>query len=134
MSCLASVAWCSLLSRMARMPPWTLGCSVLTLPSIISGKPVTSQTSLTGRRASPGATTPQGPSACVTGGASRLLRRLERRAALHHRHRLPLLHGLAVLIDDVAMPGDEAAAAARALHLLDHLRARVDRVADEHRQ
>ena len=25
------------------MPPWTSGCSVLTRPSIISGKPVTSE-------------------------------------------------------------------------------------------
>src|SRR5215471_10395588 len=35
-------------SRRARMPPWTLGWSVLTRPSSISGKPVTSETSNTG--------------------------------------------------------------------------------------
>src|SRR5215472_8634684 len=35
-------------SRRARMPPWTLGWSVLTRPSSISGKPVTSETSSTG--------------------------------------------------------------------------------------
>ena len=29
--------------RRARMPPWTSGCSVFTRPSIISGKPVTSE-------------------------------------------------------------------------------------------
>ena len=39
-------------SRRARMPPWTAGCSVLTRPSIISGKPVTSETLTTGRPAS----------------------------------------------------------------------------------
>src|SRR5690606_7237620 len=33
-------------------PPWTTGCRVLTLPSIISGKPVTSDTSRTARSAS----------------------------------------------------------------------------------
>src|SRR5450631_4522437 len=35
------------LSRLARMPPCTLGCSVFTRPSIISGKPVCSATSVT---------------------------------------------------------------------------------------
>src|SRR5436309_9316503 len=34
------------------MPPWIFGCSVLTRPSIISGKPVTSDTLVTGRPAS----------------------------------------------------------------------------------
>ena len=34
-------------SRMPRMPPWIAGCSVLTRPSMISGKPVTPETSLT---------------------------------------------------------------------------------------
>src|SRR5579863_5131282 len=38
---------CSALSRIANSPPWTLGCRVLTLPSIISGNPVNSETSLT---------------------------------------------------------------------------------------
>jgi len=35
-------------SRSARIPPWTLGCSVFTRPCIISGKPVYSDTSRTG--------------------------------------------------------------------------------------
>src|SRR5450631_1515431 len=35
------------LSRLARMPPCTLGCSVFTRPSIIPGKPVCSATSVT---------------------------------------------------------------------------------------
>jgi len=35
------------LSLIASSPPCTLGCSVLTLPSIISGKPVSSETSVT---------------------------------------------------------------------------------------
>src|SRR5512139_1371564 len=34
------------------MPPWTLGCSVFTRPSSISGKPVYSLTSITARPAS----------------------------------------------------------------------------------
>ena len=34
------------------MPPWIAGCSVLTRPSIISGKPVTSDTLTTGSPAS----------------------------------------------------------------------------------
>ena len=38
--------WAGLL-RMASKPPWTAGWSVLTRPSIISGKPVTSDTSVT---------------------------------------------------------------------------------------
>src|ERR1044072_932130 len=40
MSCAAMAAACSELSRTARIPPWTLGWSVFTRPSIISGKPV----------------------------------------------------------------------------------------------
>src|SRR5438874_8056562 len=43
-------AW-SLLSRIASRPPCTFGCSVLTRPSIISGKPVSSETSFTSRPA-----------------------------------------------------------------------------------
>ena len=39
-------------SRRASSPPWIFGCSVLTRPSIISGKPVTSETSRTGIPAS----------------------------------------------------------------------------------
>src|SRR5271166_5759094 len=35
------------MSRRARMPPWMRGCSVLTRPSRISGKPVNSPTALT---------------------------------------------------------------------------------------
>src|SRR5438477_300031 len=45
--CFMAAAW-SGLSRRASRPPWILGCSVLTRPSIISGKPVTSETSVTG--------------------------------------------------------------------------------------
>src|SRR5579863_2085454 len=44
-------AWAGL-SRTARRPPCTAGCSVLTRPSIISGKPVSSATSNTARPAS----------------------------------------------------------------------------------
>ncbi len=43
---------CCGLSRTARMPPCTRGCSVLTRPSSISGKPVTSAMSMTARPAS----------------------------------------------------------------------------------
>ena len=48
----AMAAACSALSRIASRPPWTFGCRVLTRPSIISGKPVSSATSLTARPAS----------------------------------------------------------------------------------
>ena len=41
-------AW-SAASRTPSRPPWTTGCRVLTRPSIISGKPVRSATSFTGR-------------------------------------------------------------------------------------
>src|SRR5688572_9005875 len=37
--------------RLARMPPCTLGCRVFTRPSIISGKPVTSEIPMTSRPA-----------------------------------------------------------------------------------
>src|SRR4030065_2612872 len=50
--CACMVATWSGRSRRARMPPWTSGCSVLTLPSSISGKPVYSLTSITVRPAS----------------------------------------------------------------------------------
>src|SRR5512139_2985282 len=52
MPCISMVATCSGRSRRARMPPCTLGCSVFTLPSSISGKPVYSLTSITARPAS----------------------------------------------------------------------------------
>src|SRR5512139_2809797 len=52
MPCISMVATCSGRSRRARMPPCTLGCSVLTRPSSISGKPVYSLTSITARPAS----------------------------------------------------------------------------------
>src|SRR5262245_1670676 len=39
-------------SRLARIPPWSAGCSVFTRPSSISGKPVTADTLVTGRLAS----------------------------------------------------------------------------------
>ena len=45
----ATAAPCSALPRMWRMPPWTLGCRVLTRPSSISGKPVRSQMSFTAK-------------------------------------------------------------------------------------
>src|SRR5688572_21146178 len=38
--------------RRPRMPPWIFGCRVLTRPSMISGKPVTSETSRAGMPAS----------------------------------------------------------------------------------
>src|SRR6266566_1294080 len=43
---------CTALWRTASNPPWILGCRVLTRPSIISGKPVSSDTSRTLRPAS----------------------------------------------------------------------------------
>src|SRR5580692_10092463 len=43
---------CSASWRIASRPPWIFGCSVLTRPSIISGKPVRSDTSRTLRPAS----------------------------------------------------------------------------------
>ncbi len=49
MPCASIAAWCSGLARTARSPPWTPGWSVLTRPSIISGKPVRSDTSSTGK-------------------------------------------------------------------------------------
>src|SRR4051812_13603568 len=48
MPCSRMAAACSGLSRRASRPPWILGGSVFTRPSIISGKPVTSATSVTG--------------------------------------------------------------------------------------
>src|SRR5690349_11011515 len=51
MPCFSIAARCSGRSRRARMPPWTPGWSVFTRPSIISGKPVTSETSRTGTSA-----------------------------------------------------------------------------------
>src|SRR5450755_1973642 len=47
----SSAAMCSGRSRRARRPPWTVGCSVLTRPSSISGKPVCAATSVTARPA-----------------------------------------------------------------------------------
>ena len=47
MPCSAIACAWSASSRTASRPPWTLGCSVLTRPSIISGKPVRSETSRT---------------------------------------------------------------------------------------
>src|ERR1700757_1846318 len=47
MPCVFIAFACSLLSRIASRPPCTFGCSVLTRPSIISGKPVRSETSFT---------------------------------------------------------------------------------------
>src|SRR4051812_38841899 len=47
MPCSAIALACSGSSRTARRPPWTLGWRVFTRPSIISGKPVRSETSRT---------------------------------------------------------------------------------------
>src|SRR6185503_1362437 len=47
MSAFPMAAMCSRLSRRARMPPWILGCRVLTRPSSISGNPVCAETSVT---------------------------------------------------------------------------------------
>ena len=47
MPCACIAAACSVLSRIASRPPCTFGCSVFTRPSIISGKPVSSATSVT---------------------------------------------------------------------------------------
>src|SRR6202041_915355 len=47
MPCAFIACACSALSRSASNPPCTFGCKVLTRPSIISGKPVSSETSLT---------------------------------------------------------------------------------------
>src|SRR6478752_7392124 len=51
MPCASIAAMCSALSRRASSPPWIVGCSVLTRPSSISGKPVCSATSVTARPA-----------------------------------------------------------------------------------
>src|SRR3954452_490885 len=48
----AAALRCSGLSRSASSPPWSLGCSVLTRPSMISGKPVKSSIARTARPAS----------------------------------------------------------------------------------
>ena len=52
MPCSFIEAACSVSSRIASRPPCTFGCSVFTRPSIISGKPVRSETSRTFRPAS----------------------------------------------------------------------------------
>ena len=48
MPCAFIAPTCSGLSRIAKIPPCTFGCKVFTLPSIISGKPVISETDITG--------------------------------------------------------------------------------------
>ena len=50
--CACTAASCLALPRMKSSPPWTLGCSVLTRPSSISGNPVCSLMSLTVKPAS----------------------------------------------------------------------------------
>src|SRR5262245_8596767 len=52
MPCAVIAAMCSGRSRRASRAPWMRGCSVLTRPSSISGKPVTCATSVTGSPAS----------------------------------------------------------------------------------
>ena len=49
MPCACNASICSGTSRRASKPPCTLGCKVLTRPSSISGKPVWSATSVTGK-------------------------------------------------------------------------------------
>src|SRR6266704_4226303 len=51
-SCSESAERCAATSRRARMPAWTFGCSVLTRPASISGKPVYAPISVTGNPAS----------------------------------------------------------------------------------
>ena len=68
----AAARACSALPRMASRPPWTLGCSVLRRPSIISGKPVCAATSLTATPA------PSAPGPCRRSTGSR--RRARQRA------------------------------------------------------
>src|SRR6185369_11389870 len=53
MPCSSSAAMWPTSSRRASRPPWIFGCSVLTRPSSISGKPVCAATSVTARPASP---------------------------------------------------------------------------------
>src|SRR3989344_7963959 len=48
MPCSRTLSSCSLTPRLYKIPPWILGCRVLTRPSSISGKPVYSPTSVTG--------------------------------------------------------------------------------------
>jgi len=73
-----SAAMCSGKSRRASRPPWIFGCSVLTRPSSISGKPVWSATSVTGRPASasslavPPVESSLMPSACSAWANSRM--------------------------------------------------------------
>src|SRR5947209_6323496 len=52
MPCASIAAMCSTLPRRASKPPWMAGCSVLTRPSSISGKPVCVATSVTASPAS----------------------------------------------------------------------------------
>ena len=47
----AIAAMCDASARIAKMPPWTPGWSVLTRPESISGKPVRDSTVETGRPA-----------------------------------------------------------------------------------
>src|SRR5262245_44296014 len=51
MPCAFCAATCSGRSRRASRPPWILGCRVFTRPSMISGNPVCSETSVTARPA-----------------------------------------------------------------------------------
>src|SRR6185295_3646198 len=77
MPCCFSAAMCAGTSRRASRPPWILGCSVFTRPSSISGKPVWSATSVTGRPASasslavPPVDSSRTPSPCSSRASSR---------------------------------------------------------------
>src|ERR687894_310710 len=61
MSCSTSCSTWPGSVRSARMPPWILGCSVLTRPPSISGAPVTSETGTTSIPASERARAVQPP-------------------------------------------------------------------------
>src|SRR5438552_6889534 len=88
MPCSCSAAMCAGTSRRASRPPWIFGCSVFTRPSSISGNPVWSATSVTGRPASassfavPPVNSSSTPSPCSSRANSRtpVLSETERRA------------------------------------------------------
>src|ERR1700756_4822114 len=75
---------CSALPRIASRPPCTLGCSVLTRPSIISGKPVRSETSRTARPAAVSAARGARGDDLDTAGGQRL-REFDQAALVGHR-------------------------------------------------
>src|SRR4249919_2088262 len=119
MWCFSIAATCSLLPRIASSPPCTFGCSVLTRPSIISGEPVSSTTSITLRPASVNAfavppvetsSTPRWAS-CDANAMSPALSDTDNRARLMRRGWLLMTHELAyqagesVFANAVGLPG-----------------------------